>query len=224
MVNAESHAPPPTNEPVLSSAPGTADRATLKRQLESMAQQSIDMPLFIDGKEVRTEKQGQAVMPHAHGHVLGRFHHAGPGEVQAAIDAALRAQKDWGRLPQAARAAIFLKAAELLATTHRAVLNGATMLGQSKTAHQAEIDAACEMTDFFRFNVHFAERILAEQPISAPGTWNRVDARPLEGFVFAVTPFNFTAIGGNLPTAPATSATPSCGSRRPPPSTRRTSS
>jgi 1-pyrroline-5-carboxylate dehydrogenase len=202
MINAESHVPTPTNEPVLSYAPGTPERATLKMQLEKMAKEPIDIPLLIGGDEVRTEKQGKAVMPHDHEHVLGRFHMAGPEEIQDAIDAAVRAQHDWARMPQASRAAVFLKAADLLATKYRPILNGATMLGQSKTPHQAEIDSACELIDFFRWNVHFAERILAEQPVSSPGTWNQVDARPLEGFVFAVTPFNFTSIAGNLPTAP----------------------
>ncbi len=203
MLNAYSHAPPPLNEPVLSHAPGSPERALLRRQLETMAKNTLDIPLIIDGKEVRTGKTSNTVMPHHHEHVLGRFHTAGPAEIQAAIDAAVRAQHDWARVSQTTRAAIFLKAAELLATKYRPVLNGATMLGQSKTPHQAEIDAACELIDFWRFNVHFAERILAEQPISSPGTWNQIDARPLEGFVFAVTPFNFTSIGGNLPTAPA---------------------
>jgi 1-pyrroline-5-carboxylate dehydrogenase len=203
MINAESHAPPPINEPILTYAPGTPERAALRKQLDAMAKETLDIPIVIDGREVRTGKQANAVMPHAHEHVLGRFHQAGPKEVQAAIDAAIKAQPEWAALPQTTRASVFLKAAELLATKYRPILNGATMLGQSKTPHQAEIDAACELIDFFRFNVHFAERILAEQPISGPGMWNQLDARPLEGFVFAVTPFNFTSIGGNLPTAPA---------------------
>ncbi len=203
MLNANAHVPPPTNERVLDYAPGSPERATLRAQLDSMARETLDLPLVIDGKEVRTGKQGSAVMPHAHEHVLARFHMAGPAEVQAAIDAAVRAQPGWAALPQTARAAVFLRAAELLATRYRPIVNGATMLGQSKTAHQAEIDAACELIDFLRFNCHFAERILAEQPVSSPGTWNLLDTRPLEGFVFAVSPFNFTSIGGNLPTAPA---------------------
>ncbi|MBK8994871.1 MAG: L-glutamate gamma-semialdehyde dehydrogenase [Myxococcales bacterium] len=203
MLNALSHAPPPVNEPVLSYAPGSPERIALKAELARLASSELDIPLIIGGKEVRTGKQGSSVMPHAHAHVLGRYHLAGPAEVQAAILAAVDAQHDWARLTQGARAAIFLKAAELLAGKYRPILNAATMLGQSKTAHQAEIDAACELIDFFRFNVHFAERILAEQPLSGPGMWNQVDSRPLEGFVFAVTPFNFTSIAGNLPTAPA---------------------
>lgn len=203
MLNALSHAPPPVNEPVLSYAPGSPERLALKAELARLASSELDIPLIIGGKEVRTGRQGSAVMPHAHAHVLGRYHLAGPAEVQAAIRAAIDAQHDWARWSQGARAAIFLKAAELLAGKYRPILNAATMLGQSKTAHQAEIDSACELIDFFRFNVHFAERILAEQPLSGPGMWNQVDARPLEGFVFAVTPFNFTSIAGNLPTAPA---------------------
>jgi 1-pyrroline-5-carboxylate dehydrogenase len=203
MINAEVHVPPPENEPVLSYAPGSPERATLKAALARMEAEVVDVPLVIDGKEIRTGSTANATMPHAHERVLGRFHQASPREVEAAVAAAVRAQPSWSRLPQGARAAIFLRAADLLATKYRPVLNGATMLGQSKTAHQAEIDSACELIDFLRFNVWFAERILAEQPRSSPGTWNMMDARPLEGFVFAVTPFNFTAIAGNLPTAPA---------------------
>jgi 1-pyrroline-5-carboxylate dehydrogenase len=203
VLNANAHVPPPVNEPILGYAPGSHERATLHKQLDVMARDTLDLPLVIDGKEVRTGKQGNAVMPHAHEHALARFHMAGPAEVQSAVDAAVRAQPAWAALPQTARAAVFLRAAELLATRYRPILNAATMLGQSKTAHQAEIDAACELIDFLRFNVHFAERILAEQPVSSPGTWNMLDTRPLEGFVFAVSPFNFTSIGGNLCTAPA---------------------
>jgi 1-pyrroline-5-carboxylate dehydrogenase len=203
MVNAQTRVPPPVNEPVLGYAPGSPERKALKKTLAEMSGQTLDVPLFIDGKEVRTGETAASVMPHAHEHVLARYHKASPAEVQAACEAAVRAQRDWAAAPQAERAAVFLRAAELLATKYRPILNGATMLGQSKTAHQAEIDSACELVDFYRFNVHFAERILAEQPISAPGTWNQTDARPLEGFVFAVTPFNFTSIAGNLPTAPA---------------------
>ena len=203
MLNAEAHVPAPVNEPVLSYAPGTPERTTLKAELERLSGTEIEMPLVIGDKAVTTGKLGTATMPHAHAHVLGRFHLAGPAEIDAAIDAAVKAQPGWAGLPQSARAAVFLKAADLLATKYRPVLNAATMLGQSKTAHQAEIDAACELIDFFRFNVLFAERILAEQPLSGPGMWNQVDARPLEGFVFAVSPFNFTSSAGNLPTAPA---------------------
>jgi len=194
--------PPPVNEPVLPYAPGSPERALIRKTLAQMSAETIDIPLVIDGKDVATGSTGNAVMPHAHERILGKYHKASPAEVRAACEAAVRAQRDWARCSQASRAAVFLRAAELLATKYRPVLNGATMLGQSKTVHQAEIDSACELIDFYRFNVHFAERILAEQPTSSPGTWNQVDARPLEGFVFAVTPFNFTSIAGNLPTAP----------------------
>jgi 1-pyrroline-5-carboxylate dehydrogenase len=203
MINAATRVPTPVNEPILSYAPGSHERATLKAALRTMAAEVADVPLVIDGKEVRTGDTQEAVMPQAHAHVLGKFHKATAKNVKDAIDAAVGAQQAWAAMRQSARAAVFLRAADLLAGKYRAVLNSATMLGQSKTAHQAEIDSACELIDFLRFNVYFAERILAEQPLSAPGTWNMLDARPLEGFIFAVTPFNFTAIGGNLPTAPA---------------------
>ena len=205
MINAATRVPAPHNEPVLSYAPGTAERARIRKTLAEMASKAEDLPLIIDGKEVRTGQTQNATMPHAHEKVIAKFHRASQKEVQNAIDAAVRAQHDWSRMPQRARASIFLRAAELLAGKYRPVLNAATMLGQSKTVHQAEIDSACELIDFLRFNVHFAERIVEEQPLSPPGSgvWNQIDARPLEGFVFAVTPFNFTAISGNLPTAPA---------------------
>jgi 1-pyrroline-5-carboxylate dehydrogenase len=203
MSLAISKVPTPVNEPVKSYAPGSPERASLKSTLETMASTQTDMPLVIDGKDVRTGKLGKAVMPHRHAHVLGEFHQGGAAEVQSAIDAALRAQNDWAALPWDARASVFHKAAELLAGPYRDVLNAATMLGQSKTCHQAEIDSACELIDFFRFNVAFYEQMLREQPQSSPGMWNRLEHRPLEGFVFAVSPFNFTSIAGNLPTAPA---------------------
>jgi len=203
MSLAISKVPTPINEPVRSYAPGSAERASLKATLASMSGTQTEIPLVIDGKDVRTGKLGSAVMPHRHAHVLGEFHQGGAAEVQAAIDAAQRAQKGWANLPWEARAAVFLKAADLLAGPYRDVLNAATMLGQSKTCHQAEIDSACELIDFFRFNVAFYEQVLREQPQSSPGMWNRLEHRPLEGFVFAVSPFNFTSIAGNLPTAPA---------------------
>jgi 1-pyrroline-5-carboxylate dehydrogenase len=203
MSLAISTAPKPQNEPVKSYAPGSPEREGLQAKLGELAANRIDMPLVIDGKEVRTGKTAQAVMPHRHAHVLGDFHLGGAKDVQSAIDAALRAQKGWAALPWEARAAVFLKAADLLAGPYRDVLNAATMLGQSKTCHQAEIDSACELIDFFRFNVAFYEQLLREQPQSSPGMWNRMEHRPLEGFVFAVSPFNFTSIAGNLPTAPA---------------------
>jgi len=203
MSLAISKVPVPVNEPVKSYAPGSPERASLKAKLDELSATKIDMPLVIDGKDVRTGKLGQAVMPHRRAHVLGDFHQGGAAEVQSAIDAALRAQPDWAALPWEARASVFLKAADLLAGPYRDVLNAATMLGQSKTCHQAEIDSACELIDFFRFNVAFYEQVLREQPQSSPGMWNRLEHRPLEGFVFAVSPFNFTSIAGNLPTAPA---------------------
>jgi len=203
MSLAISKVPTPVNEPVKSYAPGSPERASLKVKLDEMSANRVDMPLVIAGKDVRTGKLGQAVMPHRHAHVLGDFHQGGAVEVKSAIDAALRAQHDWAALPWEARASVFLKAADLLAGPYRDVLNAATMLGQSKTCHQAEIDSACELIDFFRFNVAFYEQVLREQPQSGPGMWNRLEHRPLEGFVFAVSPFNFTSIAGNLPTAPA---------------------
>jgi 1-pyrroline-5-carboxylate dehydrogenase len=203
MSLAISKVPVPVNEPVKAYAPGSPERASLKATLARMSAEQVEMPLVIDGKDVRTGKLGQAVMPHRHAHVLGDFHQGGETEVQSAISAALRAQKDWAALPWEARASVFLKAADLLAGPYRDVLNAATMLGQSKTCHQAEIDSACELIDFFRFNVAFYEQLLREQPQSSPGMWNRLEHRPLEGFVVAVSPFNFTSIAGNLPTAPA---------------------
>jgi len=203
MSLAISKVPTPVNEPVKSYLPGSPERASLQARLAELAATRTEMPLVIDGKDVHTGKLGQAVMPHRHAHVLGDFHQGGATEARAAINAALRAQPDWAALPWEARASVFLKAADLLAGPYRDVLNAATMLGQSKTCHQAEIDSACELIDFFRFNVAFYEQVLREQPQSGPGMWNRLEHRPLEGFVFAVSPFNFTSIAGNLPTAPA---------------------
>ncbi|MCY7353794.1 MAG: L-glutamate gamma-semialdehyde dehydrogenase [Lysobacter sp.] len=203
MSLAISTVPLPVNEPVKAYAPGSPERTSLKAKLAEMSSEKIEMPLVIDGKDVRTSKLGQAVMPHRHAHVLGQFHQGAEAEVQMAIRAALRAQRDWANLPWEARASVFLKAADLLQGPYRDVINAATMLGQSKTCHQAEIDSACELIDFFRFNVAFYEQVLREQPQSSPGMWNRLEHRPLEGFVFAVSPFNFTSIAGNLPTAPA---------------------
>ncbi len=202
-MNATPRIPPPVNEPVLSYAPGAAERVELKRALKDLSARQIEIPLIVGGEEVRTGTTVEAVMPHCHRHVLARVHQAAPREVQAAIAAAREARRDWSTWSLERRAAVFLKAADLLATRYRPIVNAATMLGQSKTAHQAEIDAACELIDFFRFNVQFAERLYAEQPISASGSWNYLDYRPLEGFVYAITPFNFTSIGGNLPTSPA---------------------
>jgi 1-pyrroline-5-carboxylate dehydrogenase len=195
--------PEPRNEPVKDYAPGSPERAELQKRLRELERDRVEIPLVIGGKDVKTGTTFEAVEPHNKKHVLADVHSGGPEQVQQAVDAAREARHDWARMPWEDRAAIFLRAAELLAGPWRATLNAATMLGQSKTAHQAEIDAACELTDFWRFNVEFMTRIYKEQPNSAPGTWNRMEYRPLEGFVFAVTPFNFTAIGGNLPAAPA---------------------
>src|SRR6266545_2606093 len=195
--------PPPVNEPVRSYEPGSPERREPQGRLEEMAGERIDLPLVIGGEEVRTGKTAEVVMPHRKSHVLADMHQGGPDEVERAIEAAAEAWHDWSRTPWEERAAVMLRAAELLAGPWRATLNAATMLGQSKTAHQAEIDAACELTDFWRFDPTFMSRIYEEQPNSPAGQWNRVEYRPLEGFVFAVTPFNFTAIAGNLPTSPA---------------------
>lgn len=194
----------PTNEATRSYAPGTAERASLKTALAEMSRQlPLDIPLRIGGKDVRTGNTATVVVPHDHRHVLATWHKAGPAEVDQAIASSLAAHREWASWKLEDRAAIFLRAADLLATTWRDTLNAATMLNLSKTAFQAEIDAACELIDFLRFNVAFAEQIHAGQPLSPAGMSNRLDYRALEGFVYAVTPFNFTAIAGNLPTAPA---------------------
>jgi 1-pyrroline-5-carboxylate dehydrogenase len=195
--------PPPVNEPNLGYLPGSPERDALKARLASMASEKADIPLIIGGCEIRTGRLEQAVMPHDHRHVLADWHRADPTHVEQAIAAAATARGDWAAASLEARAAVFLRAAELLTTTWRATLNAATMLGQSKTVFQAEIDAASELIDFWRFNPFFAEELYGEQPVSSHGMWNRLEYRPLEGFVYAVTPFNFTSIGGNLPTAPA---------------------
>ena len=195
--------PQPANDPNRSYAPGTPERAELKARLDAMASETIEIPLIIGGREIRTGRTEKTVMPHDHRHVLAEYHLAGPEHIQQAIDAAAEARREWGSWPWEDRAAVLLRAAELLATSWRATLNAATMLGQSKTAFQAEIDAASEMVDFWRFNAWFAQELYSEQPVSSPGVWNQMEYRPLEGFVYAITPFNFTAIGGNLTTAPA---------------------
>ena len=195
--------PIPRNEPVLSYAPGSPERTALKQALTGVGSRQADIPAVVGGREVRTGVTQDVVSPHCYRRVLAKTHQADRDTIEAAVKAAVDAQRDWGSWRFEDRAAVFLRAAELLATTHRQLLNAATMLGQSKTALQAEIDSACELIDFLRFNVHYAERIYHEQPESSSGVWNRMDHRPLEGFVYAITPFNFTAIGGNLPTAPA---------------------
>lgn len=194
--------PRPVNEPVLGYAPGSAERAAVKAALAKMSGETIEIPVIIGGKEHRTGKTHGCISPHDHRRVLATVHEADPKLVREAVKAANTAWRDWSETRFEDRAAIFLKAADLLAGPWRQVVNAATMLGQSKTVYQAEIDSACELIDFWRFNVHFAERLYQEQPASAPLTWNRMDHRPLEGFVYAITPFNFTAIGGNLPTSP----------------------
>lgn len=203
MNNAVINTPKPVNEPILSYGPGSREKADLKRALTEMSSKQLEIPLIIGGKKVTTDNLGKVVMPHDHKHVLATYHKAGPEEVQQAIDAALAAQPMWQSFRWEERAAIFLKAAELLAVKYRALINSGAMLAGGKTVYQAEIDAACELIDFLRFNVRYAQEVYQKQPESSPGVWNFVQHRPLEGFVFAVTPFNFTAIAGNLPTAPA---------------------
>jgi 1-pyrroline-5-carboxylate dehydrogenase len=195
--------PAPVNEPIRSYAPGSPERATLKAELEAQASRVVEIPLVIGGEEVRTGDTFDVVMPHAHGHVLARAHKAGAQEVVRAVEAANAAHREWSTMRWEDRVAVFLKAADLLAGPWRDRLNAATMLGQSKNAFQAEIDAACEIIDFFRFGAHFAEGIYARQPISERGIWNRAEYRALEGFIYAISPFNFTAIGANLPGTPA---------------------
>jgi 1-pyrroline-5-carboxylate dehydrogenase len=195
--------PTPVNEPVLTYAPGTPERARLKAVLQELKGRHTDIPMLIGGEEVRTGKLVGVHPPHEIAHTLGEYHLGGAEHVNRAIEAALKAQPAWAAMSWENRAAIFLKAADLIATKYRPYMNGSTMLGQSKNAFQAEIDSACELIDFLRFNVHFLSEIYKQQPISGPGMHNRLEYRPLEGFVLAVTPFNFTAIGGNLPTAPA---------------------
>jgi 1-pyrroline-5-carboxylate dehydrogenase len=193
----------PHNEPVMSFAPGSPERAALKQQLAAFKAVQLDIPMYIGGKEVRTGKTVDIRPPHEIKHKLGHFHMGDAGHVKDAINAALAARQQWADTPWEQRAAVFLKAAELLATKYRAHTNAATMLGQSKNAYQAEIDSACELIDFLRFNVHYLTEIYRQQPVSSPGVHNRLEYRPLEGFVLAVTPFNFSAIGGNLPTSAA---------------------
>lgn len=195
--------PVPKNEPVYNYGPGSPEKQRIKAELARLSSETVEIPLLIGGKEIRTGDTDVCVMPHNHGHKLGIYHKAGPKEVEAAINAALEAQKAWAALSWEQRAGIFLKAAEMISAEWRYTLNAATMLGISKTVYQAEIDSTCELADFWRFNVHYMEEIYRQQPASSPGVWNRVEYRPLEGFIFAVTPFNFTAIAGNLPTAPA---------------------
>lgn len=202
-MNGVVNVPRPSNEPVYSYAPGTPEKETLKAQLKKMLGETMEIPLIIGGKEVKTGNLADIRCPHNHHHLLGRYHKAGPEEIETAVAEAKKAWKDWSEMDWISRASVFLRAAELLATKYRDVLNASTMLGQSKTPHQAEIDAACELIDFYRYNPYYMNQIYTEQPDSSGACWNYIEYRPLEGFVFAVTPFNFTSIAGNLPTSPA---------------------
>jgi len=196
--------PFPKNEPVYSYAPGTKERKLLKEAINELKSQKIEIPLIIGGKEIKTGKLAKVICPHEHNHVLAEYHQAGEKEVKMAIDAALEAWKEWQKFRWEERAAIFLKVAELLSGKYRYIMNAATMLSVSKNAFQAEIDSACELIDFLRFNTYYMQQIYGDQPLySSKPTWNYLQHRPLEGFVFAVTPFNFTSIDGNLPTSPA---------------------
>jgi 1-pyrroline-5-carboxylate dehydrogenase len=197
------HIPVPKNEPVLSYAPGSKERIALKKALADARATVLDIPMYIGAEEVRSNKKKPLSPPHDHRHILAHFHEGDKGHVEQAVNAAMAAKELWASLSWENRASIFLKAADLLAGPYRYKINAATMLGQSKNAYQAEIDSACELIDFLRFNVHFMGEIYRDQPESAPGVWNRLEYRPLEGFVFALTPFNFTAIAGNLPTSAA---------------------
>ncbi|AYB29435.1 L-glutamate gamma-semialdehyde dehydrogenase [Chryseolinea soli] len=203
MSNGFFDVPHPRNEPVLSYAPGSKERAVLKRALEDARSKVLDIPMYIGGDEVRTGNTRPLTPPHDHKHLLANFHEGDATHVEQAINAAMGAKALWSELSWEYRASIFLRAADLLAGPYRPVINAATMLGQSKNAYQAEIDSACELIDFLRFNVYFMTEIYREQPASSPGVWNRMEYRPLEGFTFALTPFNFTAIAGNLPTCMA---------------------
>ena len=196
--------PVPKNEPILSYARGSEERELLQKALSDWANDYFEIPAIIGGKDIFTGNLGNCVEPHAHAHVLAKYHKAGEQEIKAAIEAANSAARDWEQMPFYHRSAIFLKAADLLATKYRYAMNAVTMLGQSKNAFQSEIDAVCELVDFWRFNAYFAQKIYATQPLISPrGEWNFSEYRALEGFIFAITPFNFTSIAGNLPTAPA---------------------
>ena len=203
MSNAYFKVPEPINEPIKNYAPGSPEKEELKKKLAELKSQQIEVPLIIGGEEIKTGKTAEMRMPHDKNHVLGVYHKASKKEVEMAIEAALEARKEWAEMPWEQRVSVFLKMADLLAGPWRATLNAATMLGQSKTVFQAEIDSACELTDFWRFNAYYMAELMKDQPYSPRGMWNRVEYRPLEGFIFAVTPFNFTSIAGNLPTAPA---------------------
>ncbi len=203
MFNGIFRVPQPKNEPILGYAPGSSEKAELKGKLKEMLSGQAEVPMIIGGEEVRNGNLADIRCPHDHGHLLGRYHQADAEYAIKAVDAAQKVKRQWGEMPWESRAVILLKAADLLAGKYRQTLNAATMLNMSKTPHQAEIDAACELIDFWRFNPHFMEEVYGDQPISTPGVLNYMEHRPLDGFVFAITPFNFTSIAGNLPTAPA---------------------
>jgi len=203
MSNAYFKVPLPVNEPIKSYKPGSLEREELKNKIAELKSKQIEIPLIIGGEEIRTGNTEEIRIPHNHSHILGVYHKASKKEVEMAIESALEARKEWSEIPWEHRVSIFLKMAELLAGPWRATLNAATMLGQSKTVHQAEIDSAAELVDFYRFNSYYFAKLMEDQPFSSSGVWNRMEYRPLEGFIFAVTPFNFTSIAGNLPTAPA---------------------
>lgn len=203
MSNQHVNPPQPYNEPILDYAPGLAERVAIKAELHEMKSKPVEIPLIIGGQEVKTGRKASLSCPHNHALNLGVYHRAGEAEVQLAIHSALEARATWANMPWEHRASVLIKAADLLSGPWRQKLNAATMLGQSKTIYQAEIDSACELIDFWRFNVFYLAQLMYDQPASSRGVWNRVEYRALEGFIFAVTPFNFTAIGGNLPTAPA---------------------
>ncbi len=202
-MNAIFEVKPPINEPIKDYSPLSLERAALDEMLNKLSSEVMDIPLVIGGKEIRTGNTVQSVMPHNHQHVLANYHLAGDAEIALAIASSLEARKAWASTPWEQRAAVFLKAAERIATVDRALVNAATMLGQSKNAYQAEIDSACELIDFLRFNAYFATEIYKDQPVSTTESWNRIEYRPLEGFVYAISPFNFTAIGANLPASAA---------------------
>ncbi len=203
MFNGIFRVPQPKNEPILGYAPGSGEKAALKGKLKELLAGEVEVPMIIGGKEVRSGNLADIRCPHDHGQLLGRYHQTNAEYAIKAVDAAEKAKKEWGQMPWESRAVILLKAADLLAGKYRMTLNAATMLNMSKTPHQAEIDSACELIDFWRFNPHFMEEVYGDQPMSTPGILNYMEHRPLDGFVFAITPFNFTSIAGNLPTAPA---------------------
>ena len=203
MSNAFYKVPVAKNEPVKPYAPGSPEKDELKKTIRQFMKENKDIPMHIDGKEVRTGKTAEIRPPHNHKHKVGQYHKGDKSHVKKAIEAANKAKEDWSHMPWEQRASIFLRAADLMAGPYRAAMNAATMIGQSKNAYQAEIDAVCELVDFFRFNVQYMTEIYHQQPESPAMTWNRTEHRPLEGFVFALTPFNFTSIAGNLPSSPA---------------------